>query len=190
MEDNFKIFNSTSNNECVTSFELTNTYAPIWAYHLLAEATQQTKKAGLQIIKYVRDLFCNSEIFDWGLWFLSCSVMENLVAESFQNEFSIHSLFKKEYPKICAGEIIERKNNPKHKPDVWVKRGEDFIPVEIKLKNFDKKAMDQLLRYMQFYNCDHGIAVGEELTVSLSSNIEFISIAELKKSANSDAKNS
>lgn len=82
MEDNFKNFFSNPESEYAVPLDPANASAPVWAYYLLAEATQHSKKTGLQIIKYVTDRFCNSEVFDWGVWLLSCNVMEMLVIES------------------------------------------------------------------------------------------------------------
>ena len=54
-------------------------------------------------------------------------------------------------------------------------------PVEMKLREFDLKALNQLLRYMEVYDCENGIAIGEELKVVLPENITFIPLDEVKK---------
>lgn len=99
------------------------------------------------------------------------------------NEFHIHKLAKQNLSKVITGlEIIEKNNNPKHQPDLWAKRGNEEIPVEIKLNGFNSKALNQLKRYMKFYECNQGLAIGESLDTELPKNIQFISIKELERS--------
>lgn len=97
-------------------------------------------------------------------------------------EQDVYVVFKEKYKKILGNNcsIINVKNDPHHIPDFWVEINSEKIPVECKLYNFNKKAMDQLNRYMNVYNCKHGIAVGSKCTVKLPENIRFISIDELK----------
>ena len=97
------------------------------------------------------------------------------------NEFKYHKLFKQVYNKLNKGVIVNRKNNTTDIPDAWVKRDNEYIPVEIKKYKFDNKALEQLNRYINTYKCKYGIAVAQELSVPLPNNIEFISIDELKK---------
>ena len=78
-------------------------------------------------------------------------------------------------PKLTRlGVIVTHKDNPKHKPDAWIDRNGELIPVECKLHDFDTKALKQLTRYMTFYHTEHGIAVARNLTVKLPNNIEFV----------------
>ena len=56
-----------------------------------------------------------------------------------------------------------------------------YVPVEIKLHDFDLKALNQLSRYMNVYNCAYGIASAERLAVELPSNITFVSFKDLEK---------
>ena len=70
--------------------------------------------------------------------------------------------------------IIKRKNNPKHIPDFWIENMDEICPVEIKLHNFDSKSLQQLQRYMDFYKCKKGIAVGKELSCEIPENVLFI----------------
>lgn len=73
------------------------------------------------------------------------------------------------------------KNDPKHIPDFWLKRKDKHIPVEIKLHEFRGAHLKQLQRYMDFYNCDNGIAVGKELRCSLPDNVKFINYEHLQE---------
>lgn len=105
--------------------------------------------------------------------------MESLLKKSqeifdFKNEFYYQDLFKEKAEQLGYGKIVSHKDNPKHKPDAWISRNDELIPVECKLHNFDAKALKQLTRYMTFYHAGHGIAVARELTVSLPENIEFV----------------
>lgn len=50
------------------------------------------------------------------------------------------------------------------------------MPVEIKKDAFDLKAICQLQRYMDAYDCDHGIAVAPKLTCRLPANMTFVEV--------------
>lgn len=104
------------------------------------------------------------------------------IAKKFdKNEYYYQRLFKEKYCKIRAGEIVAAKTDGKNIPDAWIKRNGVKIPVEVKIYDFDKKALKQLLRYMKAYNCENGIAAARNLSVALPPNIEFISFEELEK---------
>lgn len=94
------------------------------------------------------------------------------------NEYTIQRGFKENIDKIFNGKakLIEKKNNNRHIPDVWIELENEEIPVEVKLDKFDNKALKQLERYMKFYNCNKGIAVAKSYTASSKDNIIFISI--------------
>ncbi len=111
------------------------------------------------------------------MWMENCIIWRN---KERNNEFHWQQVFKDVYPKIKNVEIVDRKHDGRNIPDAWVKDKEEYIPVEVKLKHFDKSALNQLKRYMRAYNCNKGIAVAEKLTVELPENISFISHKELK----------
>lgn len=100
-----------------------------------------------------------------------------------QNELYFQNLMKENIDDIFEGKYIldtERKDNPKHRIDIWLTDSKGVsIPVEMKLRNFNKSALDQLQRYMKFYKCDKGIAVARSLKVELPKNIEFINLSIL-----------
>ncbi|WP_375274477.1 hypothetical protein [Methylorubrum thiocyanatum] len=50
------------------------------------------------------------------------------------------------------------------------------MPVEIKKDAFDLKAIRQLQRYMDVYDCEHGIAVAPKLTCRLPANMTFVEV--------------
>lgn len=111
-----------------------------------------------------------SDSFEMMRQYVFCSKLKELM----HDEFYYQDLFKKKAEELGYGKIVDHKDNQKHKPDAWISRNDELIPVECKLYNFDAKALKQLTRYMTFYHASHGIAVARELTVSLPENIEFI----------------
>jgi hypothetical protein len=101
-----------------------------------------------------------------------------------ENEFNIHHLFKMYYQKILGIEYQIKddfKNDKKNIPDFMLTKDNKMIPVEIKLHDFDSMALIQLCRYIEVYNCEYGIAVGERCTIKIPNNIKFICINELRK---------
>lgn len=106
---------------------------------------------------------------------LRMMIMKNFM-DSRPTEFDIHEKFEKEYKSVLGNdyEIVKLKSNPKHIPDFWIKHDNVLIPVEIKLHDFNSSHLRQLKRYMDFYNCGRGIAVGGELNCPLPSNVTFV----------------
>lgn len=98
--------------------------------------------------------------------FLSCTISEK----------DVHNWFKSNYKVLLDDkyELIKRKNSPKHIPDFWLLRELEYVPVEIKLNEFNQKALIQLKRYMDFYNCKNGIAVGKSLHCDLPKSIIYV----------------
>lgn len=103
------------------------------------------------------------------------SIMRNF-SETTTNEFDVHSWFKNNYKNLLNEEykLANRENNPKHKPDVWLSKCNEFVPVEIKLESFTNKSLRQLKRYMSFYKTNEGVAVAKDLRCDLPKNIKFI----------------
>ena len=123
----------------------------------------------------------------WPYSNLKNAVWENILfnkAKFKKDEFYYQGLFRKLYPIMYpGGQIIEKSTDRHNIPDVWVEYKNNKMPVEVKLKNFDKKALDQLQRYMFTFNAKNGIAVAKKLTVYLPEYIEFISIDRLEETA-------
>lgn len=118
----------------------------------------------------------NSESFNE----LYMMASEEIVNSTIRNEYYYHDLFKHNISKLMLGaKIIDRKNNGKDIPDAWVEFKNELIPVEIKVKMFDRRAKAQLERYMNAYKCRYGIAVGKQLTTDLPNNIAYISTSDL-----------
>ena len=149
-------------------------------FDLLAlAANQDNKKCAWEMLSTASKLFhpLDDDTFNT---LYNCVAM--YITWNFQtNEFTVHGLFERNIHKIRPDyTLISRKNKQKHMPDFWVNNGIDEIPVEIKQKEFDNKALEQLNRYMKAYNSKYGVAVGEISTVEIPENIDFISINELK----------
>lgn len=77
--------------------------------------------------------------------------------------------------------IIEIKNHPDHIPDRWIQFKNYNIPIEFKLHSFNIAAKRQLRRYIDFYKCKLGIAIGDKLTTNLDDDMLFINIKDLDK---------
>src|SRR5699024_1708766 len=98
-----------------------------------------------------------------------------------ESEFKYQKLFKDKveilYPEY---KLTTMKHNPEHIPDAWVEKSGEKIPVEVKLRSFDKAALRQLERYIEAFKTKEGIAVARDVTVELPENIRFISLEELE----------
>lgn len=111
---------------------------------------------------------------------IAVRLMFENVRETWKNEFHYQNLFKEKCESLGYGKPITRKSNLKDIPDAWVERNGEEIPVEVKLRDFNESALNQLLRYISSYKTKRGIAVGEKLTVELPENIEFVSLDQLR----------
>lgn len=93
-------------------------------------------------------------------------------------ESTLVGIFKRDLALILPGaKIISVKNSQKHAPDLWLSINNKNVPVEAKLHKFNEAAKKQLLRYMDFYKCDQGIAIAQTIDCDLPDNITFYSIA-------------
>ena len=109
------------------------------------------------------------------------AVAMDITRRFMQNEFYYQSDFKNNYAKIREGKVVKNKTDGHNIPDAWVERNGYIIPVEIKLRKFDKNALQQLNRYMKTYGSIKGIAVARELSIKLPKNVEFVSFSELEE---------
>lgn len=114
---------------------------------------------------------------------LRSAVYYNALREFDFNEYYYQGLFKRYASEVLPGcKIIKRGNNNKHVPDSWVSIDGEAVPVEVKLGDFDKIAMRQLKRYMDFYKCSQGVAVGARKSVEpWPENVFFIPNAALQQ---------
>lgn len=150
-------------------------------YDLLAlAADSDTKEIARNILKLASHLFHWQEDDTFNTLYGSVSIE---IANDFKNdEFSIHHRFNSRVKDLIGeqAKIVKRVNDIHHQPDSWVLHNGNYIPVEMKKEKFNQKALDQLQRYMDFYDSYFGIAVGSELTVGLPYNIKFISTKKLR----------
>ena len=120
------------------------------------------------------------DIFDeLGAFYVGQAIRETLIRniDSFYKvtEVDVHEWFFKNCSKVLDGYFLtKRRNHEKHQPDAWAIKNGKYVPVECKLGEFDAKALKQLLRYMDFYKTDEGIAVAKELCCELPPNIKFV----------------
>lgn len=78
-------------------------------------------------------------------------------------------------------EKMNKNYDKKNIPDAYLILEGLETPVEMKIGNFDLKALNQLQRYMKFYGCKQGLAIGRNLSTLLPDNIMFLDIMELEK---------
>ena len=91
-------------------------------------------------------------------------------------EKDIHAWFKNNIEKISNNtlRVVYYPMDNDNKPDFFVKdKHNKLFPVEIKLNEFNDAALKQLERYIDFYNCEKGIAIGSSLKCCLPSNVVF-----------------
>ena len=106
---------------------------------------------------------------------VTTTIMKNFM-DSSTTERDVQLWFIKNVKSIVGDsfEIAELKSNAKNRPDAWLKKEEELIPVEMKLHEFNSKALKQLIRYMNYYKCSSGIAVGKRLDCVLPEGITFV----------------
>lgn len=145
----------------------------------MAHSTQYTKE-----ILEVTDRLFGRYTDDINYNVLRQTVYENIMyKEIFKDELYYQSVFKSHVKQILGEEysIVDIKSDGENIPDAWVTDGSKTIPVEMKVGAFNKKALLQIQRYLEKYNCNQGIAIGNELSVVLPNNIQFINISKVKK---------
>ena len=147
-----------------------------------AAANEHSVETAFEIIDVADHLF--GMLSDYSYVSLRNCVYENIVQhECSKTELYYQSVFKNNVKEILGDEyeIIKKSSDNKNIPDAWVSYSGEIIPVEIKIHEFDKKALKQLLRYMTKYETKHGIAIGERLTVDLPNNIVFVEMSVIKR---------
>lgn len=152
-------------------------------FKLLALASKislQDKTAAQQVLELASILHHPENDFVFNE--LYGNVAMEITRNSIITEEYLYSRFNKSVKKIFGNDakIVKKKNNPRHIPDSWIIANNNLMPVEMKLRTFDKKALKQLQRYMDFYECAYGVAVAEKTNVELPKNIKFVFIDELE----------
>ena len=97
-------------------------------------------------------------------------------------EKDLYKIFDKNINQLLGfnAKVVKKKNNNKHIPDRWIEVNNKIIPIEFKRYGFTSENKKQLRRYMEFYDCRFGIAIGECLKTKLDNDMMFISISDLK----------
>lgn len=100
----------------------------------------------------------------------------NITREFTKTEFYYQRLFIENVKKIFGenASIAENKNDSKNIPDAWITINSEKIPVEVKLSDFNMKALKQLERYINAYSCKKGVAVAKSCSIVLPNNIMFV----------------
>lgn len=112
-------------------------------------------------------------------------VAKEIARRNSKNEYYYQRLFDRVANRLLKGaNPIHLKTNGKDIPDSFIDLNGETLPIEVKIGDFDKKAKQQLERYINNYNCERGIAVGRNLTVDLPENITFFSLKELEYELN------
>lgn len=150
---------------------------------IVAAAMAKSTQYAEDILEVVDRLFGRyTDDFNYNV--LRQTVYENIMFEkSLKDELYYQSVFKSHVKEILGEEynIIDIKSDGRNIPDAWVSNGIENIPVEMKIGTFDKKALSQLQRYLNKYNCEKGIAIGKEPSIEIPNNIQFVNISEVKK---------
>lgn len=148
-------------------------------FKLLACAmNEEDEEEAWKIIQTASRVFHPMDDRIFNSMYLSCVTY---ITEKFsKNEYYYHGMFNRVYSKIRKGKVVRKKSDGINIPDSWVERDGFIIPVEIKIGEFDEKALKQLNRYIQTYGSKCGIAVGRTISVDLPSNVEFISLYEME----------
>lgn len=114
-----------------------------------------------------------------GFWTCQCcleAVLHNLRDYYKKSERDVYDWFRDNYKAVLGNDYVIscRKSDAKQKPDFWVKRKGQYIPVECKLNGFTSKSLEQLQRYMNYYGASFGIAVGSKCDIELPDNVIFV----------------
>lgn len=111
-------------------------------------------------------------------------VFENVMFEEMlKDEIYYQNIFKSHIKEILGEKytLVSIKSDGRNIPDAWVSNDIENMPVEMKVGSFNKRALQQLQRYLEKYSCNKGIAIGKEPSIEIPSNIQFINISEVKK---------
>ncbi|MCK8787625.1 hypothetical protein M0638_24980 [Roseomonas sp. NAR14] len=88
-----------------------------------------------------------------------------------------HPLFKANVEILIPGAtLIPVSGHPEGRCDFLVEVQGQIRPVEIKRDKFDRRAKDQLRRYIEFYEADHGYAAAPSLACTLDAEMTFIDL--------------
>lgn len=93
---------------------------------------------------------------------------ESTLMEKFKNGIGTY---------ISGATIVSGPTSFAHRPDAWVMlQSGEVCPVEGKHTIADKKALKQLLRYMQVFSRSTGVLVAQFISVEIPKNVIFVKI--------------
>lgn len=149
---------------------------------MASKTANKNKKDALLLLRLAEDLYSKfeDETFDELCYCVHMFIIQENIGKK---ELYYQSVFMEHCQEILGDEysIFDKQDLKPKRPDAWVLLGGSEIPVEMKLHDFNGKALAQLLNYMSMYGCSNGIAIGERLTVDIPENIVFIGIDKVKK---------
>jgi hypothetical protein len=143
---------------------------------VLRNSYEQPKQMeqNLELLEKIEDMLP----FKYELPLLRNSIHENIIRNFMDcriSEKDVYTWFKQNIEQLLPDyKIAIRGNDLKHIPDFWLSKNGLFVPVEIKFNEFALRHLKQLQRYIDFYNCNEGIAVAKTLNCILPDNIKFI----------------
>lgn len=171
----------TRSTEIVQQFALFGTASFLLAMSLEA-ADKESARELFKFADFLGCSFSDSPVFDSDAYStLSYAVGGDVLSKFHRDEFYYQELFK-EFASVVVPdcEVITRAQTRYDKPDAWISVNGDDVPVEVKLGEFDKKAMKQLERYMSVYECEYGVAVGKTTDIEpWPDNVFWVSTATL-----------
>lgn len=145
-------------------------------YDLLVAAALTDNTEYAEDILEVTDRLFGRYTDDFNYDILREVVYENIILKEMRkDELYYQEIFKSNVKEILGDSyhLIDIKSDSRNFPDAWITDGFRNIPIEMKVGTFNKKALIQLQRYLEKYNCDKGIAIGKELSVELPSATVF-----------------
>lgn len=106
------------------------------------------------------------------------SSMISLLWRSGITEETIMSKFRSNVGSYIKGSsIVDGPKTKLHIPDAWIKLDSgEVCPVEGKKTKADRKALEQLLRYMRVFSSKTGILVAQTLTTFVPDNVIYVEV--------------
>lgn len=102
----------------------------------------------------------------------------NVIRENLETEETVMHKFRKNIKKYIAGaSIVDGPKTQLHKPDAWIKLDSgEICPVEGKKTKADRKALEQLLRYMRVFSSKTGVLVAQTLSTFVPDNVIYVEV--------------
>jgi hypothetical protein len=135
------------------------------------------------ILEYMRLCCTELEYISYAVPFFPKSMLRIVPAmiygEIQDREESIYGMIEDILPKMSLFKTTNRNGSNRNRPDIWFLLNGEMVPCEVKKNSFDKKAVEQLRRYMNYYGCQKGIAIASVLKHPLDEGMVFISLSDI-----------